>query len=69
MITDRLADTDIRIDAGAVERCGTPVAQILVATSQQLDEQGNRLVINSMSEQFKQSFVDLGLEDYLRKWE
>lgn len=68
-VTDRLGEEDLNIDAGAVERCGTAAAQVLLATSAELSQQGNRLKLTAMSDQFKQAFADLGLEDCLGEWE
>lgn len=69
MIVDRLGDEDLFMSAENVDRCGTAVAQVLLAASEELRAQGNKLVLTGMSASFKQSFVDLGLEDCLRNWE
>jgi len=66
---DRGESSDLLIDASKVERCGTAVAQILLAASIDLEGQGNRLVVSSMSDQFKTSLQDLGLGDCLCSWE
>lgn len=68
-ITDRVAETDLAIKAGSVERCSTAVAQVLIAASDELRQQGSQLIFLSMSEQFKQSFFDLGLGDCVQEWE
>ncbi|WP_286175813.1 STAS domain-containing protein [Labrenzia sp. CE80] len=66
---DLSESSNLLIDASRVERCGTAIAQILVAASIDLEGQGNRLVISSMSDQFKMSLQDLGLGDCLCSWE
>ncbi|WP_417671625.1 STAS domain-containing protein [Roseibium sp.] len=68
MVTDKLTDGDLHLNAGEVERCGTVIAQILIAASAELKQQGNLLQINSMSEEFKVAFKDLGLESHLSEW-
>jgi anti-anti-sigma regulatory factor len=69
MIVDQLGEEDLVLSAEAVDRCGTAVAQVLLAASEELSAQGNKLRLTGMSETFKQSFADLGLKDSLRNWE
>lgn len=58
----------VQIDAGDVDRIGTPAAQVLFAAALQADGDGQRFEVVNKTENFSQAFEDLGLSDQVKKW-
>lgn len=68
-LVDRLSGSAITVDAEHVERCGTPVAQILLATAKELAEHGGKLTVRNATPAFRKCFEDLGLAQEAQTWE
>lgn len=53
--------TDVTVDGSAVERCGTPGIQILLAAARSARANGHTLHLTAASEPLKATFHTLGL--------
>jgi anti-anti-sigma regulatory factor len=62
------AQSSFTINASAVERIGTPGAQVLMAFHQYCREHNLKIKIEKPSQQFKSAFQDLGLDEYVQEW-
>ncbi|WP_269586083.1 STAS domain-containing protein [Roseibium sp. Sym1] len=60
--------SEIQIDAGKVERIGTPAVQVLLAAAAELAGEKRRLVLTGSSSVFQSAFEDLGLSSQYAEW-
>lgn len=58
----------IHIDAGKVERVGTPAVQVLLAVGRDLTADDRKIIITKVSDVFKSAFRDLGLDEQFSEW-
>ncbi|WP_417694006.1 STAS domain-containing protein [Roseibium sp.] len=68
-LVELLSGPVLEIDAGRVERCSTSVAQILLAASKEVDDQGGKMNVRNMTPAFLKCFEDLGLAQNVTIWE
>ncbi len=67
-VQQMIADTDLVLDASAVDTITTPCMQVIVAAGKSLEENGNALSILNSSPAFAAAIDDLGLTDLFDKW-
>jgi anti-anti-sigma regulatory factor len=58
----------IHIDAGKVERVGTPAVQVILAAGRDLSAENRTFVITKASDVFRSAFRDLGLDEQFSEW-
>ncbi len=63
-----IADTDLILDASAVDTITTPCMQVIVAAGKSLEDSGKALSILNSSPAFTAAINDLGLSDLFDKW-
>lgn len=68
-LIEKMNEPVLLLDAGEVERCGTVVAQILVAASREVSAAGGHMQVRNMGPGFRKCFADLGLSQDVTSWE
>lgn len=72
LLEEILANIDTQsafvINASAVERMGTPGAQVLVSLNNYCKENSLQIRIDHPSAQFISAFRDLGLDEHVQEW-
>jgi anti-anti-sigma regulatory factor len=59
---------DMTLEAGEVKHITTLAVQTLLALENSLRQHGHKLVVEHPSQDFTETFVDMGLADVLKRW-
>jgi len=68
LVTARLGNGALVLDAGAVERMSTPCVQVLLAAGRAADLAGSAFQIINASDVFRTALADLGLQTEFSNW-
>jgi anti-anti-sigma regulatory factor len=60
--------SEVTLDAAPTTRITTLAIQVLIALENTLQQQGHKLFVANMSDDFRQTLGDIGLSDVVKRW-